>query len=194
MAAKKTARSRANSKKNSTKSTKKSKVASRSTTKSSQSLAHAMAESKTRSTATSSSMNPMTGLTELALMFVAFFAVHTLVLFLGDLFLGDMVVLGHHIFSPLRGLIQSMLFFTVLVVAAVPVIEVIANSLRVKLGMMHWIGVYLVINSIALWATARMAEMLGMGISGWEVVVGLAAVITLAQGLVSGMVLGSSKK
>jgi hypothetical protein len=51
--------------------------------------------------------------------------------------------------------------------------------------------VYVLVNSVALRLTAQFAELLGMGIASWPVVVGIAVVMTAVQGLAAKKILAS---
>jgi hypothetical protein len=104
------------------------------------------------------------------------------VIFAADIIAGPMVALGTHMLSPLRALVQSMLIFTVLVVAAMPSIEALAGSFKMKLQTMHWMVIYFFVNAACLWAVTRFAEMLGLGVASWQIIAILAIVLDVAQG------------
>ncbi len=134
--------------------------------------------------ATSVNYDQIFDLNRLSLMFVFFMIAHSVVVFLGSVIFPSQLVLGTHLISPLLGLVQSMLVFTLLAVVATPVIEVLSAWTKVKLSDFHWIAGYFVINFFGLWGVARFAEILGMGVASWVVVVVLAVVFDLVQGIV----------
>lgn len=84
--------------------------------------------------------------------------------------------------KPLTGLLQSMAVFSLLTVAASPVIEAVADQMKYKLSFLHWIVLYAGINFGGLWITGRFAEQLGLGVSSWIVVLILAVIMDFAQG------------
>jgi hypothetical protein len=121
---------------------------------------------------------------QLVKLTVGFFVVNTVTVAAASQVLKDQVVLGTHMISPLMGLLQSMTVFTLLTIGAMPVIELISGMFKMKLQSMHWMAIYLVVNAAALWVTVRFAEMLGVGISSWMIVVLLAAIMDYLQGMV----------
>jgi hypothetical protein len=91
--------------------------------------------------------------------------------------------LGNHLFPALQSLFYSMIVFTLIAVGATPIIEHMADSSGKKLKELDWIMLYFVVNAVGIWVVARFAEQLGLGISSWLVVVALAVVIDIVQGL-----------
>lgn len=181
MPKKKTSTKSKTTKKSSSKSRKSSSAAKKTVSKTS-------SVSKTKAVASQTKSKPKTevspemSLTQLVLMFVVFMVVNSVVVLVANTLFPENVVLGTHLISPLQALIQSMAVFSLITVAAAPVIEAIADQMKVKLGFGHWMLLYAVINTIALWVTARFAELVGLGISSWVVVVVLAVVLDFAQG------------
>ncbi len=134
-------------------------------------------------TSTAISFDSAFDLTRLSLMFVYFMVVDSIILYLGHVVLPSQIVLGTYQISPLLAVIQSMLFFSLLAVVAVPVIELVAQYLKFKLSDLHWIVATFVVDFVGLWMVARLADMLGLGISSWVIVAVLAVCFDLGQGL-----------
>lgn len=130
-----------------------------------------------------STQSKMMTLTQLSVMFVSFLVANSVVVYLANKFFPMAVVLGTHLLSPFTALIQSMLLFTLLIVAVMPVVEIAIAALELKVKDLHWMILYFLINSAGLWVTARFAEMMGLGLSSWVVVLILAFVINAAQGV-----------
>lgn len=122
-------------------------------------------------------------LTRLSLMFVYFMIVNSVILFAAHLLLPQQIVLGTYQISSLLGLVQSMLFFSLWAVVTVPVIELMAQFMHLKLADIHWIIATFFINFVGLWVVARLADMLGLGISSWIIVAVLSILFDLGQGV-----------
>jgi hypothetical protein len=65
-----------------------------------------------------------------------------------------------------------------------PIFTEIEVRKQMILAPQHWIIGYLIINVAALWVTTRFADVIGLGVSSWVYVVGLAAVLDFVQGMV----------
>ena len=139
----------------------------------------------TRRTATTS--GPVMSVLQLATMYVLFLIANAIILYAASMLFPQAVVLGTHTITPMAAVVYSMLVLTSLLVGAVPIIESVVNSLRLKLGNMQWMFIYLVLNVGGLWVLGRFAEELGMGLSSWMVAVALGFVLNIAQGLLVGM-------
>jgi uncharacterized membrane protein YvlD (DUF360 family) len=63
------------------------------------------------------------------------------------------------------------------------VIEAASEASGTKLSNGQWMGLYMVINVVAIWVLARLAEDIGFGISSWVVAVILGALLNLVQGV-----------
>ena len=125
-----------------------------------------------------------TGIMQMIRFFVVFYLVNALVVFLATALAPTQVVLGTHLFSPMTALLQSMAVFTLIVVGAMPVIELLANHFKLKLTDRHWMVSYWLINAAGLWMVGRFAQLLGLGIAGWLVAVILGLVLDIVQGMV----------
>ena len=131
---------------------------------------------------------------QLSLMFVMTAAFGMIVMFLANVFLPENVVLGNNIFSPGAALIYSMITFTLLSVGAVPVVEWVASNNKVQLTENMWMILYFFINFFALWIVARFAELLGLGISSWQIVAVLALILDVLQASIMEMAMTISRK
>ena len=122
-------------------------------------------------------------LTRLSMMFVYFMVIDSIILYGAHLLFPNQVVLGTYQISPLLAVIQSMLFFSLFAVVSTPVIELVADYLKLKLTDLHWIILTFLVDFVGLWLVARLANMLGLGISSWVIVAVLAVCFDLGQGL-----------
>jgi hypothetical protein len=138
------------------------------------------------------SMPKLTG-KQLGGMFLVFLAIHMVVIYFANKWYPESVVLGNHFFSPMTGLLYAMIPFTLLTVAAVPIVEHLTDTTKWKMTDWHWPVLYLVVNASGLWFLARFAEWLGMGLSSWMVVVVLAVIMDILQGF-AWMTLVAGKK
>jgi len=126
---------------------------------------------------------------QLTIMFIMTAAFGMILMFLGNVYMPQGVVLGNHIFSPGLALIYSMITFSLLSVGAAPVIEwiMLKNNLHPTENI--WMVMYLGVNFAALWIVARFAEFLGLGIASWRIVLVLAFIIDILQASVLEMVM-----
>ncbi|MEN8252886.1 MAG: hypothetical protein ABFQ62_00700 [Patescibacteria group bacterium] len=125
-----------------------------------------------------------TSFKQLLTMFVSFFLVQSAIVYLASMLFADQVVLGTHLYSPLQGLLQSMFVLTLIMVGAMPVIELVLKRYKIKFQDKHWLLLYFVINTVAIWVVARFAEQLGFGISSWLVAVILGLIFGVDQALI----------
>ena len=124
-----------------------------------------------------------TNFSQLAMMVVAFSVVSVIVLYIANMLFPENVVLGNHIVTPMMGLLMSSIVISLLGVSATPLIEWARKAFNMTLTASHWMLLYLVINTLAVWLVARFAEILGLGVSSWVVALGLGFVLDVAQGL-----------
>lgn len=76
---------------------------------------------------------------------------------------------------------------------ALPLFTEIEMRKQMVLTPQHWMLGYLIINVVSLWVLARFAEAIGLGISSWVYVLGMAAVLDFVQGMVM-MAYGEAQK
>lgn len=126
---------------------------------------------------------------QLLSLLVGMFIANSLVVYLAHLLFPSHIVLGTHQIDPWSALFMAMAVLSVVIVGVAPVVQLVADMLRLKLSDREWIISFFVINVVALWFISRMAEMVGMGLSSWLVVVFLGLVLTGVQGLVQARIL-----
>ena len=63
-----------------------------------------------------------------------------------------------------------------------PVLEWVANRWQYKLKNRDWLAVFWLVNIVALWTIARLAELVGLGLASWKVAVVLGTILNLLQG------------
>jgi hypothetical protein len=146
------------------------------------------------SVTTSAPQPTASGPTELGAIFFLTFIINSIVIYLANMFFPTMVVLGNARYTAFSALLISMFAVALVSTLAVPVVEGLVASARVKLGMMHWSVIYLLLNSAILWVVARYAEMFGLGIASWGVVVLLAFILTALQGMAITQIVYGSRK
>lgn len=119
---------------------------------------------------------------QLSTALVSFILGSTLVALLANLFFPKLVVLGHHMLSPVMGALYAMTVVSMIAVGVMPVVEYIANQKNVNLTSTHWLLLYWFVNAGALWLVGRFAAIVGMGIDSWIVAVILGLALDLVQG------------
>lgn len=119
---------------------------------------------------------------QLSTAFVSFLVANTLVILLANLLFPGAIVLGHHALSPLMGAIYAMTVVALIAVGVMPVVEYLANQQGTRLTNLHWLILYWVVNTGAIWLVGRMAEVVAFGISSWLVAALLGLVLDLVQG------------
>lgn len=136
----------------------------------------------------------MTPVSVLLTLFVSYFLAQSVIVYLGSLFFPNLIVLGTDSISPFMALMYSMFVQALVVIGALPVIETVAKMVSVKMTDMYWMVLYFIINILVLWMVARFAEVLGLGIASWMVVVAVAFVLNAAQGFITTTVMGKMMK
>lgn len=130
-----------------------------------------------------SSVTNQTSARQLSIMFLAGFAVNSIVIYAANALFPEKVVLGTFFFTQLSALVHSMVALTLITTAAIPVIEYFAEKQKLKLTDKIWMKYYLLVNFVGLWIVSRFALTLGMGISSWIVALILAVALSVVQGL-----------
>lgn len=117
------------------------------------------------------------------LSFVVTAIASSLVIYLANMFFPMQVVLGTLTISPLWAVLLVSAKLAIIVTLAWPfLIEWELRSGK-ELTPFQMLGSYFIINFIAVWVTTRFAEIFGMGVSSWIVIVVLAAVLDIVQGI-----------
>ena len=130
----------------------------------------------------SKELNPLTSFKHLTLIFFCFYVLNVIVVYFANSFFPESIVLGHHFYTPMHALLQSMAIMTLIITSMIPIVETLGNLAKVKLQMRDWLIIYALVDIFAIWFTARFAELLGFGISSWIIAVVLGIVIDLLQG------------
>jgi hypothetical protein len=128
---------------------------------------------------------------QLVLMTGVFWLGNSVILLLFNELFSGMLVLGTHLISPLMAAVYAGGIISLLGVSATPVIEQLAMKNRWSLSALHWMALYLVVNTAIIWLVGRFAEVVGLGISAWWVALVLGLVFDIAQGLLVKTVIGS---
>ncbi len=118
----------------------------------------------------------------IVLSYFVLFACNFLVLSLANLLFPTNVVLGTFALTPFWALMLSankLSLIGLLVMLLVPYREWKAKK---AFAPMDWMKLYFVVNALGLYLVTRFAEIYGLGVSSWVVIVGLAAVMDLVQG------------
>ncbi|MFH2085777.1 MAG: hypothetical protein ABII21_03270 [bacterium] len=117
----------------------------------------------------------LTGL-NLIYSFLVLFAVNIVVLYLAYLLLPGGIVLGTHALTLLWALLLTTCKLTMITTAVTPLLRYYEWKNGEKLGSREWLLAYVAVSIISIWCLARIAAIIGFGISSWYVAlaVGLA--------------------
>ncbi len=116
--------------------------------------------------------------------------VNSLVIYFANVFFPQSVVLGTYSIKPLWALLNGMGLLALIGTLAVPVIHVWEQKRSRMLSRKEWFVEYFLLNFVALWVIARLADQLGLGISSWRIV----AILALVLGMVQSMAIEQVKK
>lgn len=106
------------------------------------------------------------------------------VIAIANMFFPKAVVLGTVNIPFFSALLLSSAVLAGITVLAMPFFTEVEMRNKKILSPLHWMGGYLVINFVGLWGIGRLAEILGLGMSSWLIVLILAAVLDFFQGMV----------
>lgn len=112
------------------------------------------------------------------------FLVNALILYIANRYYPNAVVLGTGSITLSWSLIHSMGTLALINVFAIPFIREWETRKGKMLTSSQWMIKYFLINFVGLWLLARHADNLGMGLASWKVVVVLAILLDIAQGIV----------
>lgn len=132
---------------------------------------------------TSTSAVTTTNFTQLLITWFSFFLVTVIAFYAAAYLFPSYLVFGTDTISPFAGMLQSSALLSLIVVAAIPVIEMAAAAVGRKVTDSNWMVLYLLINTAGIWVISRFAEVVGMGISSWVVALVLGFVLNVAQGI-----------
>jgi hypothetical protein len=115
--------------------------------------------------------------------FLVMFVVNVLVVLLAHMVFPAFVVLGTGTLSVVWALALSMGILSLIDTFTIPFVRVFENYRKRMFSPVEWMIAYLVINFIGIWLISRGAEQLGLGVSSWVVVLILAVVLDMVQGM-----------
>lgn len=121
-----------------------------------------------------------------AQMSISFFIIwiaNILVIAIANMLLPEQIVLGTMSLSYSMALILSAGVLAWIATLTMPIFTQIEMQKKMVLSPQQWILGYFIINAVAIWVVARFADAIGLGISSWMYVLGLAALIDLIQGM-----------
>lgn len=119
----------------------------------------------------------------LFIYYVVISSVSTLVIYLANMFFPEQVVLGTMSISMIWAVALSAGKLGVITTFAHPFLKEWELRQGKPLTPIHMMGYYLVVNFAALWFITRFAEIFGLGVSSWMVLLALAIVLDIVQGI-----------
>lgn len=144
-------------------------------------------------TAKAMPQQPMTNFMQLITATITFWLSGAVLLLLANLVTPGLVVLGTNTISGVMGALYAGGVIALVGVSAIPVLEFLSAELKMKLGNMHWMLLYLIINTGAIWLVSRFAELVGFGIGAWWVAVVLGVILDMIQGWLMTSVVSKTK-
>lgn len=115
--------------------------------------------------------------------FAVIFIVNMIVLYFANLWFPNTVVLGTMSLTTLWALLLSAGALAVVGTFSIPFFHEVEMRSNKVLTPLEWTLGYLVINFVSLWLLTRAAEIFGMGVTSWLVVLVLAVVLDIVQGI-----------
>lgn len=116
--------------------------------------------------------------------FALMFVVNSVVLYVANMFFPEFIVLGTATLSPYWAIFHSMGTLALVNTLALPFAHEIAKWKGRDLTTQEWMLKYFLLNALAFWVITRFSEQFGVGVSAWYVVVALAVVLDVVQGMV----------
>jgi hypothetical protein len=111
------------------------------------------------------------------------FVVNAIVLYLAQMFFPKNIVLGTHSLSYFWALYMSMGKLALLTAFIMPFVGKYENMRNKIFSPMEWMALYFVVNFVGIWTISRFSEQFGLGVTSWVVVLALAVVLDVAQGI-----------
>ncbi len=130
---------------------------------------------------------------QMSITFFLIWLVNALVIALANVVFPNNIVLGTMSLSYYMALLLSSGVLAWVATLVLPLFTEIEMRKQMVLTPQHWMLGYLIINVVSLWVLARFAEAIGLGISSWVYVLGMAAVLDFVQGMVM-MAYGEAQK
>lgn len=116
--------------------------------------------------------------------FFILFVTNSLLVFLMHSFFPKNIVLGTEHITLNWALFHAVGTLTVINTLAIPIVHEFENARGKMFDSKEWTATYLILNFVGLWVISRFAEQLGLGISSWKVVLAMAIVLDIVQGIV----------
>lgn len=120
---------------------------------------------------------------QMSITFFLLWTVNALVIGLANKFFPNNIVLGTMSLAHYVALFLSSGVLAWAATITMPIFTEIEMRKQIVLSPQHWMIGYLIINLISIWSVARFAEAIGLGISSWVFVFGLAAILDFVQGM-----------
>lgn len=117
------------------------------------------------------------------LMLVAMVVVNMVVLYGANMWFPEHVVVGTQSLTVAWGLFLSSSALAVLGMLFMPVATYWESMMGRNLKPMEMMGLYFVENVVGLWLVTRVSDIFGLGVSSWMVILALAVVMDLLQGV-----------
>ncbi len=119
----------------------------------------------------------------IVLSFFVLFLCNTLALYFANLLFPNNVVLGTFALTPFWALMLAggkLTVISLLVMLLVPYKE---WKTKKDLKPTDWMKLYFVVNAVSLYLVTRFAEIYGLGVSSWVVIIALALFMDVVQGM-----------
>ena len=116
--------------------------------------------------------------------FIALMLTNVLVLILANLMAPQHVVLGTYSISYWWAVYHSMFKLSVISVFIMPLVTLYEWKKKTIFTPNQWMATYFFVNFFVIWEITRFAENLGFGVSSWGVILILAVIFDMAQGMV----------
>lgn len=126
---------------------------------------------------------PVTTSMQMAKIYFVLLVLNSLVLVLGNFIFPEQIVLGTMNLSFWWSVFHSMSVLSLIGMLSVPLFEWKQEKLNRELTPKEWMVGYLVINFVGLWIISRFSEQFGLGFSAWWVVLLIASVMDVVQGI-----------
>lgn len=119
----------------------------------------------------------------IVLSYFVLFVCNVLVIYLANLLFPTSVVLGTFALTPFWSLMLvggKLTIISLLVMLLVPYKE---WKTKKDLKPTDWMKLYFVVNAVSLYSVTRFAEIYGLGVSSWVVIIALALFMDVVQGM-----------
>lgn len=126
------------------------------------------------------------------LSFITLFVTNATLLYFANVIAPKYVVLGTFALTPFWALILTSTKLTIIDVLVMLLVPYKEWKTKKDLTPAHWMSLYAIVNVVSLYLVSRFAEIYGFGVSSFGVIIILAVVMDLVQGMVM-MQLGKVK-